>query len=363
MGGAERLLAVLAELFPEAPIYTLLYDESKVGQFFSAGRVRPSMLQKLPAWLRRPQLLLPWIPQAVEAWDFDEFDIVISSSSAFAHGIVTSPSTRHICYCHSPARFLWDYAHRYLAERRISGLRELIARPLLTESRIWNRLAAKRVDRWIANSAAVAARIGKFYRAPAEVVYPPVSFDRVKFSRHSENYFLIVSQLAAYKRIDLAVSVFNKLRRRLVVVGEGPQLTYLRALAGPTVEILGWQSDESVRELVANCRGFLFPGEDDFGIAPVEAQAAGKPVLAFARGGALETVRPGVSGELFSEQTHASFESGLARLLANESSYKPERIRRHAKQFEESVFREKMRELVAEEWASLQKIRAKSDPA
>lgn len=377
MGGAERVAHIFAELWPDAPVHTLLYDIDKVGAAFPRWRVVPSGLQKLPHFVRRrPKFLLPFLAEAVEAWDFHEYDIVLSSSSAFAHGIVTDLNTRHICYCHSPARFLWDYAHEYLKEQKLSGWKAIGVNAYLRYLREWNRLSAHRVDRFIANSRTVADRIAKYYRRDADIVYPAVDIDRFQMSTHHEGYFLIVSQLTPYKRIDLAISTFNKLRRRLVIVGDGPQREYLQTIAGPTVEFLGWKSNEAVTDLVANCRAFLLPGEEDFGIAQVEAMAAGKPVIALNAGGATETVidvrrtrvkttKPkdnvrswtAPTGVLFDEPTVASLESGLAAFFANEAKFQPPMIRAHAKQFAREIFVEKMKRIVDAEWQRLRRER------
>lgn len=369
MGGAERVAAILAEMYPDVPVYTLLYDAEKIGAAIDPARIRTSFLQRLPAFIRNNQkYLFPFIPQAIEAWDFSEYDIVISSNGAYAHGIITGSQTRHICYCHSPTRFLWDWTHEYQKENGLTtGWKKFFAPPMLKRLREWDRLSAYRVDRWIANSRTVADRIAKYYRAPSEVVYPPVELERAKYSVHHENYFLIVSQLTPYKKIDRAISVFNKLRRRLVVVGDGPQREYLQALAGPTVELLGWQSGEALRELLANCRGFILPGEEDFGIAPVEAMAAGKPVLALNRGGARETVvdvrrkTAAPTGVLFDEPSTQGLEDGLAIFFANEEKFVPARIRAHAKGFAREVFEAKMRAIVDVEWELLQTARNASD--
>ncbi len=356
MGGAERVAKVLADLYPAAPVYTLLYDRQKVGKYFPPWRVQTSRLHKFPAFLRRhPKYLLPWIAQAVEDWDFSEYDIVISSSSAFAQGIVTDLSTRHICYCHSPARFLWDYTHEYRRENGLTGLKGVLAGSYLRYLREWNRVSAHRVDRFLANSETVVSRISKYYQADSEVVYPPVEVDNIKMGpRQHQNYFLIVSQLTPYKQIDHAISVFNKLRRRLVIVGDGPQKEYLKQIAGPTVELLGWQSDGVVHELLRHCRGFILPGEEDFGIAPVEALAAGRPVLAFNKGGATETIQDGKTGVLFSEPTAASLEDGLARFFTLEKKWQPALLRASAKQFARENFEAKIQKVVNSEWQKIQ---------
>ncbi|MFA5351991.1 MAG: glycosyltransferase [Candidatus Gracilibacteria bacterium] len=356
MGGAERVVKVISEMYPQARIFTLLYDEEKVGSEFSPLKVETSSLQKFPRFMRKhPKLLLPFIRSAVEAWDFSDYDIVITSSSAWMQGIITPLKTRQICYCHSPARFLWDYSHEYLRENKITGIKKWFLGSLLREIRIWNQLSAKRVNRFIANSKTVAERIRKYYRRDSEVIYPPVEVEKIRLSNHHENYFLIVSQLTRYKRIDLAISVFNKLRRRLVIVGDGPQRDYLERISGKTIEFHGWRSNAEVAELLRNCRGFIFPGEDDFGIAPVEAMAAGKPVLAFGRGGATETIIPKQTGILFAAQTPESLEDGLAQFFTTEKKFQPALIRSQAKKFSRQHFEEKLRRAVKREWEILQK--------
>jgi glycosyltransferase involved in cell wall biosynthesis len=356
MGGAERVVKVISEMYPQARIFTLLYEEEKVGAEFSPLKIETSSLQNFPKFIRKhPKLLLPFIRSAVEAWDFSDYDIVITSSSAWMQGIIVPLKTRQICYCHSPARFLWDYSHEYLRENKIGGIKKWILGSLLRELRVWSQLSAKRVNRFIANSKTVAERIRKYYRSESEIIYPPVEVEKIRMSNHHENYFLVVSQLTQYKRIDLAISVFNKLRRRLVIVGDGPQRDYLQRISGKTIEFHGWRSNEEVAELLRNCRGFIFPGEDDFGIAPVEAMAAGKPVLAFGRGGAVETVIPRQTGILFSAQTPESLEDGLARLLANEKKFQPAQIRAQAKKFSRENFESALRKVVKEEWEILQK--------
>jgi glycosyltransferase involved in cell wall biosynthesis len=349
IGGAERVVKVLSEMFPDAPIYTLLYDQEKCGKNFPQKKIHTSSLQKLPKFLRqKPKLLLPFLRTAVEQWDFSDYDLVISSSSAFAYGIITPLHTKHICYCHSPARFLWDYAHEYQREHKIRGFKKILVNSLLKDLRIWNRLSAHRVDHFIANSQTVANRIQKYYRRKSEIIYPPVEVSKIHPSKHHENYFLIVSQLTNYKRIDLAISVFNKLRRRLVIIGDGPQREFLESISGNTIEFHGWKNDNEVRELLAHCRGFIFSGEDDFGIAPVEAMAASKPILAFARGGATETVIHKKTGILFPEQSPESLEQGLADFFAYEKKFQSDVIRAQAEKFSRKKFEQKMMNLITQ---------------
>ncbi len=340
MGGAERLLKALADMYPEAPIYTLLYDEKTCGETFPPERVRPSFLQKAPKWLRKRQkYLLPLMPRAIESFDLSEFDLVISSSNAFAHGVLTASESRHICYYHSPMRYAWDYAHEYLKEQRIGPLRRHVIEKMMRNIRMWDQIASDRPDFYIANSRHVESRIHKFYRKKAAaVIYPPVDTQHFKAQKDHQDYFLIVAALTPFKKIDTAVQLFNKIGKRLIVIGGGSQLEYLKSIAGPTVDILGVKDDETVREYLQNCRAFIIVNEEDFGIAPVEAMACGKPVLAYGKGGVLETVIPGKTGEFFYEQTLEAMEDGLGRLIVNEIEYNPNEIRKHASAFSKKNF-------------------------
>lgn len=349
LGGAERVLKVLSELFPKAPIYTLLYDESKVGAAFLPSRIVPSNLQQLPSILRKNQkYLLPLMPRAVEEWDFSKFDLVISSSSAFSHGILTSPQTHHLCYFHSPMRYAWDWTHEYMKEQQAGFIKRAAAAALLKKIRMWDQTAVDRADTFVANSINVARRIKKYYRRDSTVIYPPVDISRFKISKNSEDYFLIISTLTPYKKIDLAIQLFNKIRRRLVIIGDGPQKRFLQNIAGDTVDLLGFKDDKTTAEYLSNCRALIFPGEEDFGITPIEAMACGKPVLAYSRGGVRESVIEGVTGEFFAEPTVASMEDGLARLMKNSKNYDPAACRRQARKFNREVFEEKMKNNVTE---------------
>lgn len=339
LGGAERVLKTLGVIFPDAPIYTLLYDEKKTGEVFPSSRIIPSSLQKLPRVIRKKhRLLLPLMPRSLEEWDFSQFDLVISSSTAFAHGIITPPHARHISYCHSPARFLWDWTHEYLAENRIRGIGKMAARLLSHRLRVWDYYAADRPDAYIANSRHTASRIKKFFRRESAVIYPPVDSSKFKPAKTHEDFFLIVSNLTPFKRVDLAVQLFTKIQKRLVVIGDGPQRKYLENIAGPAVEFLGRQCDEAVRDYMGRSKALIFPGEEDFGITPVEAMACGTPVLAYGVGGVTESVVAGQTGEFFLSPTVASMEDGLARLLKNYDRYRPQACRARAEDFREDRF-------------------------
>lgn len=347
LGGAERVLKTLTDIFPRAPIYTLLYDEARVGHVFPKSQVIVSDLQNWPQFLRkRHRYFFHKMPQYLEAFDFSDFDVVISSNTAMAHGIITNTNTKHFCYCHSPMRYAWDWTHEYLEEQNFGPFKKLAIRHLLSKVRVWDYYAADRVDHYIANSETVRRRIQKYYRQDATVIYPPVDTEKFKISSSRENYFLIVSTLTRYKNIELAIDLFNKVRKRLVIIGDGSDRKRLESIAGPHIDFLGFKPDEVVREYMQNCRALIFPGEDDFGITPVEAMACGKPVLAYAKGGATETVIAGLTGEFFEEPTVESMEMGLARLLVNEPRYDAGRIRKHAEKFDRQKFIEAIEGLV-----------------
>lgn len=347
LGGAERVVKVLADLFPDAPIYTLLYDKDKVGDVFLESRVRTSELQRLPGFLRaRQKYLLPKMPKAIEKLDFSEFDVVISSSSAFAHGIVTNSYTKHICYCHSPMRYAWDWKNEYIKEQNAGRLKKAAIAIMMNKIRMWDQIAGDRPDEYIANSRTVQQRIKKYYKKDSRVIYPPVDLSRFKPNKKNENFFLIVSTLTPYKRVDLAVNLFNKIGKQLVIIGDGPQKPYLQSIAGKNISFLGFKDDEVTAEYFRNSRALIFPGEEDFGITPVEAMACGKPVLAYGRGGVTESVIPGVTGEFFNEPTVSSMEDGLGRLIMNEKNYSMKAIREQAEKFSQEKFEKEIMKAV-----------------
>jgi glycosyltransferase involved in cell wall biosynthesis len=344
LGGAERVLRVLADQFPEAPIYTLLHNAKKTDEWFKEKIIHPSNLQSAYRLFGNHRILLPWMSKAIESFDFNNYDVVISSSSAFAHGIKTGPNTKHICYCHSPMRYAWDYTHEYTKHH--SPLMRFAIAKTLNKVRQWDFETSGRPDILLANSKHVQKRIQKYWRRDSEVVYPPVDVKRFTPTGKHEDYFLIVAALTPFKNIELAIRVFNKIRRKLVIIGDGAQRDWLESIAEDNIEFLGRKDDQSVKDYLENCRALIFPGEEDFGIVPVEAMASGKPVLAFGKGGVLESVQPGVSGEFFLESTPQSLEDGLARLMANEPRYDPLIIRSAAEQFDTAVFSKKIAEWV-----------------
>jgi len=344
-GGAEKVLEVLAEMFPQAPIYTLLYDKEKMRGKFEDREIHTSFLQKFPKFLRkRFRWFLPLLPTAPETFDLREFDLVISTSGAWCKGIVTKLNTIHVAYIHSPMRFVWDYNERYLKENRKEKIRFLL-RPILNYLRIWDKMAADRPDYLIANSCYTQERIKKYYGKESVVIYPPADIFTDKnpsptlpFKKGESGYFLIVSRLSSYKRIDVAVNAFNKLDLPLIIIGEGNQKKYLESFAGENVKILGWQSEEKRQWYYKNARALVAVSVEDFGIAPVEAMSYGVPVVALRDGGFLETIVEGKTGEFFDAPTVEVLADGVRRFLENESSYDKEKIKNRAKEFSKEKF-------------------------
>lgn len=334
-GGAERVLEVLHALFPNAPIYTSLYEPRVMPAAYRSWDIRTSFMQHLPLAKRHHQPFMPLYPLAFEQFDLSGYDLVLSIKSAFCHGVITRPETAHVCYCLTPTRFLWQF-HDYARRERIGRLGRLLLPLFLSQARLWDRAAADRVDDFVAISRAVAARVAKIYRRPAVVIHPPIDCRAFQPADEHGDYYLVVSRLIPYKRIDLAIQACTALRRPLKVVGSGRDAPRLARLAGPTVEFLGRVPEAGLRALYAGCRALLFPGEEDFGLVPLEAQASGRPVIAFAAGGALDTVRDGLTGVLFREQTVEALTAAIARFETLRLD--PRVMRAHAAQFDVSVF-------------------------
>lgn len=343
-GGAERVLKSFHEIFPEAPIFVICYDKKITEKYFPSVKIYASFVQKIPYFWKKPKYLLPFLPLAVESFDLSEYDLVISSSSSFAKGVVTKPKTTHICYCHAPMRFAWDYYHEYeKSHSAFRGLSGIFIKTILHYMRIWDRHCEARVDHFIANSNFTKERIRKFYRRDAEVIYPSVNIcDICEKPVGIEDYFLIVSRLCRYKKIDIAIEAFNKLELPLVIIGDGDDRRRLQKMAKPNIKFLGWLENKEVAKYYFGCKAFIFPGEDDFGITVVEAMSFGKPVLAFRRGGVLESVVEGVTGEFFDDQDSAVLADGVRRILENYGNYDKSIIRTRAEEFGGDIFRNRI---------------------
>ncbi len=350
LGGAEKVVEVLHGMYPDAPIYTSIYDVHGMPAEYRKWDIRTTFLQRLPRKKLTHRLALLLYPMAFESLDLSGFDVVISSSSSFAKGVITQPFTAHICYCHAPMRFAWT-TRKYLENERVSRIARAVLTPGTHYLRQWDAVASLRVDKFIANSSTVARRISKYYRADAEIVHPPVDTSRFSISPVVEDYYVMVSRAAPYKRLDLAIDAFTRLGIPLKIAGSGRQMQSLKSRAGSNVEFLGRVSDADLPGLLARARGYVMPGEEDFGIAPVEANACGRPVVAYGAGGALDSQCDGQTGILFSHQTVDSLCEAV--LKCQELEVDPSAIRDHALTFDTEVFRSKIQKIVADEVAHI----------
>lgn len=356
-GGAERVLQTLSEIWPDAPVYTLVYDRGIMGRLLNAGDVRTSFLDRIPGATRGYRWFLPLMPTATESYDLRGYDVVISSASAFAKGVITHPGTLHICYCHTPTRYLWSHTHEYVEDSAPRIVRPFMP-PMIHSLRVWDRAAADRVNMFVANSHVVADRIQKYYQADATVIHPPVDIDRMRILSPDEIpsedgvYFVAGGRLVAYKRFDLLVETFNSLGLPLIIFGDGPEMSRLQRMAWDNIRFVGRVSEEEKARLYAGSQAYLHPQDEDFGITAVEAMACGTPVIAYRAGGALETVREGVSGVFFNEQTPHSLREAIQHFSPRDFSR--ERVREHALQFSKQRFISEMRTFVEHHYAVCQ---------
>lgn len=341
--GGEQVLKAIADLFPRADIFTHVADPELLARELPGRRVETTFISRMPLARRHYQRYLPLMPLALEQLNLQGYDLVISSEAGPAKGVVVAPHAVHICYCHSPMRYVWDRYHDYRAQT--GRMTRAAMGPVLHYLRTWDQLSAQRVDQYVANSRFVASRIRKYYGRDARVIHPPVDVRRFDASRESEDFYLWVGQLVEYKRPDLLVAAFNALERPLVVIGDGPLLHRLRRLAKPHIRFLGRQPFDAIVEHYARCRAVIFPGVEDFGLVPVEAMASGKPVIAFDYGGARETVVDGLTGILFPEQTVSSLVEAV-RSFEGRPRFDPRTLRSHAERFSVESFRDGFRALV-----------------
>lgn len=345
--GAERVIYEMHQLFPKAPIYTTLYRE-KGCPLFKDAEVRESKLGWIPGARHAHRLFFPFMPTVFERMDLSEFDIVISSNHSASKGIITKPETLHISYCHSPVRYLWDHSHDYQKGfKKFLPLRFLY-KPYLHKLRLWDRVAAERVDHTITNSHYVGERVKKFYGHDSEVIHPPVDLDRFTLETNKEDYFLAVGRLIPYKRFDLIVRACTELELPLKVVGTGPEMRKLKRMAGPTVEFLGQVDDTELEKLYQKARALIFPQLEDFGIVPLEAMACGTPVIAYGRGGALETVEDGVGGLHFKAQTVDSLKDAIQRF--EKKTWPAQAVHDSVERFGSARFKSELRHSVENAW-------------
>ncbi|MDM8532735.1 glycosyltransferase [Anaerolineales bacterium HSG25] len=347
MGGAENVLECLVDMFPDAPVYTTIYAPDLMPSAYQQWPIRSTWLNHAPLIGRYHQPYLPFYPLAVQSMDIRGYDLILSNKSGFIHGLRHDPSQqKHICYCLAPTRYVWDY-DGYATREGFGRWLGFAMSPLIQALRQWDYAAAQRVDRFVAISCEIQQRIKRYYDRDSVIIYPPVNTDRFQplpSSEKPDDYYLIVSRLIPYKRIDLAVQACSRLGKRLIVVGDGRDRAPLEAMAGPTVQFTGRLPTEEVVSLMARCRAFFFPGFEDFGIAPVEAQAAGRPVIAFARGGALDTVIEGLTGLFFYEQTVEALVAAIKQFETIQ--FDSAIIRANAERFSETRFRQEILRVV-----------------
>lgn len=339
-GGAERTLQALSSIFPRAPIFTLIYDEKSTLGIFKDKDIRTSFLQNFPFSKKKHQFYPLLMPLAIEQFDFSEFDLVISISASFAKGIITKPHTKHLCYCLTPPRFLWDNSQKFADDFGYPSIIKKLIPPFITYLRIWDKNASYRVDEFAAISKFVQSRIKKYYSLESVLIYPPIDVDNFKIDKDPGDYFLMVGRLVSYKKFDLAIKAFNEIGLPLKIAGSGPEFNKNKNLAEKNIQFLGLVSDDELKNLYSKCRALIFPQEEDFGLVPLEAMASGRPVIAFRGGGALETVKEKETGIFFDHQTPESLIESVKRF--NPDNFDPEICRSRAKEFDLSVFRDRI---------------------
>ena len=358
MRGGEKVVEALCRIFPQADIYTHVVRPEALSETITSHPIHTTFIQKLPGSVRHYQKYLPLMPLALEQLDLRGYDLVISSESGPAKGVITRADTPHICYCHSPMRYLWDFYQDYLESA--GAVTRLLMRPMFHRLRLWDYASAQRVDHVIANSRTVARRVKRWWGKEAAVIHPPVDISRfssphmaglqnVPGTPEPGSYYLCLSELVSYKRVELAVEACTRTGRRLVVAGDGPERKRLESIAGPTVSFVGRVDNEALPALYAGCKAFLFPGEEDFGITPLEAMAAGRPVIAYGRGGVLDSVADGETGIFFERQTADTLTEALdAYEASTEQTWVHDKLKRQAESFSEEIFRKKMIAFIAD---------------
>jgi len=363
MRGGEKVLEVFCELFPDAHLYTLLHNKGSLSNTIESMDIRTSFIQKLPLVKKKYRHLLPIFPTAIERFDLREYDLVLSSSHCVAKGVITGADTLHICYCFTPMRYIWDLYSLYFGKTRAGVITRLATSLVLNYLRKWDMASSNRVNKFVAISKYIAERIKKNYGRDSDLIYPPVDCSYFKPGFANDGFYLMVSPLAPNKRVDIAVEAFNSNGLPLIVIGSGQEEKKLEKMAGGNIKLMGWQSDEVVREYYVNCKALIFPGVEDFGIVPLEAQACGKPVIAFGDGGALETIIPldkeagkrdeqlnNATGLFFYEQTAESLAQAVVRFEAVQGQFNEQEIRKNAESFDRAIFKNEFKKYIEKEY-------------
>ncbi|MEK6221786.1 MAG: glycosyltransferase family 4 protein [Chloroflexota bacterium] len=350
-GGSEAVVAAWLENWKSAPVHTLLFDSEGECKDFSDGReVKTSFIQKLPRATKLYRSYLPFMPLAIEQFDLGEYEIILSSSHAVAKGVLVNSDQLHITYVHTPIRYAWSLYFQYMNDGFKNPISAGIARVILHYIRLWDTLSANRVDVFLANSQNVANRIWRTYRRESQVLFPPVNVNQFEPANKREDYYVTLSRLVPYKRVDLIVKAFTKLGLPLIVLGDGPQAEYLKEISGENVTFMGYQSNETVANYLNRAKAFVFAAEEDFGITPVEAQAAGCPVIAYGKGGALETVIDGETGMFFKEQTPDSLAMAVEEFEKTGKKFEVKKLRYNADRFSKERFKREMENIVSQEF-------------
>lgn len=349
-GGAEKVLEVIAKIFPNAPIFTLTHDKNKTDKNFPGRDIRPSIIQKIPGGIKHYRWFMPVMPMAIEFFDVRDFDLVISSTSSFAKGVITTPETFHVCYCHTPTRYLWSDTHQYINDLNYNKYFKKIISLALNYVRMWDKLAADRVDYYITNSKTSLKRLRKYYKREADIIYPSVNMSDFYISSEIGDYYLAGCRMVPYKKIDIMIEAFLENKLPLKIFGDGIDMERLKGIAGgaDNIEFLGRISEEEKKELYSKCKAFINPQLEDFGITPVEAMASGRPVIAFGVGGSLESIIEGETGVFFDRSDARSINDAIKR--CESINFDPQKIREHAYKFSEENFIKQFKEKIEEEY-------------
>ena len=352
-GGAEKVNLVLHKMFPEAAIFTSIYNRDKVRGFEKAA-IKTSFIQNLPFAKKKHQIYLGLMPYAYEQFDLSSYDIVISSSHACAKGIITKPETLHICYCHTPMRYAWDNWHEYINQYKMNPILKNFGKKRIHKLRMWDRLAAERVDHYIANSSTTKKRIHKYYNKPSTVINPMINSKNYKIAEKSKGYFLAVGRLIPYKKFDLIVETFNQIGLPLKIVGTGIMEEDLKRQAKGNIEFLGYVNEQRLQTLYSEAEALIFPQLEDFGITPLESMASGRPVIAYEQGGALDTIIDGETGIFFKKQNSIHLKAAIEEYQKQKRHFNPQKIREHAQKFDEKEFKKELMSYLKEKWNNWQ---------